>query len=263
MKLQNITKEQKRFYKQYGYIPSLENNQSNPQTKNSILCVRFGEKYGIEYVEKLRNMVDRHLSEPYEFVCLTDDPHNLPGVKNIFQPNSKYIRGWWHKIHMFNPELPLNENILYFDLDVVIHGNIDKLMNQINLGFFGIQDFNRKFHKNWKYLNSSVMGWKHGTQKKIWEDFCINPTEAMRLPGDQDFIWKVAKHKIKFWPVNWIQSYKWEVRSKEELHMVNGKRQFKESRHDIDIHPECCISVFHGDPKPDEVKDKFVIDNWR
>jgi hypothetical protein len=107
------------------------------------------------------------------------------------------------------------------------------------------------------------MCWTHGTQSHIWNKFKENPREAQILPGDQDWIWKTSRDRIKFWPEEWIQSYKWEIRSRDDLVMLNGKRQFKESNHSIEPSPECCVTVFHGDPKPQDVKDKFVVDNWK
>lgn len=243
---------------------AIELMQANPgQPIVTILCVRFGNKYGREYVERLRNMVARHMTLPYEIVCLTDDQHPIDGVRSIVQPSANYAKGWWHKVHMFDPGLPIRGRILYFDLDVVIHNNIDRLATFLPAQFVGIHDFNRKFYANWINLNSSVMAWTHGTQSHIWNQFKNNPKDAMRLPGDQDWIWKTSKDRIKFWPKEWIQSYKWEIRSKEELVVLNGKRQFKEVRHDIVPHPECCVAVFHGDPNPCAVNDQFVIDNWK
>jgi hypothetical protein len=230
--------------------------------KITVLCVRFGNRYGREYVERLRNMVSRQLNIPYEFVCLTDDHTPIENVRTIYQPNANYLKGWWHKVHMFDPDLQLSGRILYFDLDVVIHNNLDKLAKFATNDFVGIHDFNRAFYTGWKYLNSSVLAWNHGTQTQIWEQFKSNPREAQRLQGDQDWIWKLCKDRIKSWPREWIQSYKWEVRKREELTMINGKRQFRDEDHNVKIHPECCVTVFHGDPKPQDVKDKFVVDNW-
>jgi hypothetical protein len=85
----------------------------------------------------------------------------------------------------------------------------------------------------------------------------------MRLQGDQDWIWKVAKNRIKFWPNEWIQSYKWEIRSRDELVDRTGRRGFKTIRSDINPHPECAVAVFHGEPNPADINDKFVVDNWR
>lgn len=231
--------------------------------KPTILCVRFGTRYAREYVERLRNMVARNITVPYEFVCLTDDQKPIDGVRIVYQQNAGYTKGWWHKVHMFDPTLPFGKRILYFDLDVVIHKNIDKLLTT-NLGnFIGIHDFNRKFFANWSYMNSSVMLWNHREQNHVWESFKFNPREAQRLPGDQDWIWKQAKAQIKFWPKEWIQSYKWEIRSRDQLVVRNGKRQFRTEDHDIEPHQDCCVTVFHGDPKPQDVRDRFVVDNWR
>lgn len=229
----------------------------------TILCVRLGNKYGREYVERLRNMVSRHITVPYEFACLTDDQHPIEGVRSIVISDQGYAKKWWHKVHMFDPLMPLKGRILYLDLDVVISDNIDKLALFDTNSFVGILDFNRKFHASWKYLNSSVMAWNHGTQTHIYSQFTANPNEAMRLQGDQDWIWKVAKDRIKWWPKDWIQSYKWEIRSRDELVVRNSKRQFKTVRDDVVIPKNCSIAVFHGDPNPLDVQDKFVIDNWR
>jgi hypothetical protein len=263
----NWTKEQRQWYKENGTLHSSLTTVVLPKQSSSpiitVLCVRFGNKYGREYVERLRNMVSRHLTVPYEFACLTDDQHSIEGVRTIYQPNAQYPKGWWHKVHMFDPALPLKGRILFFDLDVVIHNNIDKLATFNTNNFIGILDFNRKFHASWNYLNSSVLSWDHGTQSYIWDQFKTNPKEAQRLQGDQDWIWKLAKDKIRFWPKEWIQSYKWEIRSRDQLTVMNGKRQFKSVDNNISIHPECSVAVFHGDPNPCVVQDKFVVDNWR
>jgi lipopolysaccharide biosynthesis glycosyltransferase len=164
---------------------------------------------------------------------------------------------------MFDSTLPIKGRILYLDLDVVIHANMDKLTGYHRDNFIGIHDFNRKFHPTWNYLNSSVLAWTHGTQSHIYEQFKQKPAEAQRLQGDQDWIWKLCKDKIKFWPKEWIMSYKWEIRSREELTVAQPTRRFKTVRHDVRPHPECSIAVFHGEPNPQDVQDKFVVDNWQ
>lgn len=259
------TKEQRRARK------ALERAAKEPQSEIvpvldsqvTVLCVRFGTRYGREYVERLRNMVARHLTIPYEFVCLTDDKQPIEGVRSIVQPNARYARGWWHKVHMFDPDLPIQGRILYFDLDVVIHANIDKLVDPNSTVFYGIHDFNRKFHANWHSLNSSALCWTHGKERLIWDRFKTNPQEAMRMQGDQDWIWRLSKDHMQFWPRDWLQSYKWEIRNRQELTVVQGRRQFRDDNHEIEPPAECCVTVFHGEPKPQDVKDKFVVDNWR
>ena len=228
----------------------------------TVLCVRFGDKYGREYVERLRNMVARHLSLPYEFACLTDDPTPIDGVRSIVQPSARYGQGWWHKVHMFDPSLPLQDRILYFDLDVVINDRIDKLVQNYTTEFLGIRDFNRKFHPTWNILNSSAMSWIAGTQNDIWERFLTDKTTALRMHGDQDWIWHVAHDKITFWPDAWLLSYKWEIRSRDEVNFAARPRTFSIVR-EVEVPAECCVAVFHGEPNPHNVQDPFVVDNWR
>lgn len=252
-------KAEKRALQEAEFLQSQTLTQPNSLT---VLCVKFGPLYHREYVERLRNMVSRHLTVPYKFVCLTDDRHPIDGVETIYQPHAGYKKGWWHKVHMFDPNLPLSGRILYLDLDVVVHDSINKLVTADGNQFYGIRDFNRKFYPSWQYLNSSAMSWVHGTQTRIWDEYKRDIVTAQKLQGDQDWIWKVAKANIKFWPDEWIQSYKWEVRSKSELDMKNGVRQFKTVNDNIRPNPQCCVAVFHGDPKPENIQDKFVIDNW-
>jgi hypothetical protein len=257
-----LSKEERKRIKEENRIRKTLENLNN-QEKITVLCVRFGTGYERIYVEKLRNMVSRNLSIPYEFVCLTDDKHPIDNVKSIVQPNGNYRKQWWHKVHMFDSNLPLSGRILYFDLDVVIIKNIDNLVLNIENSFYGIRDFNRKFHPNWQQLNSSVMSWIHGSQHDIYDQFLKNPNEAFKLYGDQDWIWKVAKNRINFWNDQWIQSYKWEMRNREDLISRDGRRGFKTVLSDTNIDKECCVAVFHGSPNPADVQDKIVVDNWR
>lgn len=207
-------------------------------------------------------MVSRHLTIPYEFVCLTDDPTPIDNVRLIVQPNKLYTKGWWHKVHMFDPLLPVSGRILYFDLDVVIHSNINKLVENYSTEFLGIRDFNRKFQPNWNSLNSSVLSWVAGTQSYLYAEFEKNKVMALRLHGDQDWIWQKSKSSIRFWPDSWIQSYKWEIRSRTDVDFQKTPKVFKTIA-TPDIPKDCAVCVFHGEPNPHDVLDPFVVDNWR
>lgn len=262
----SLTKEQRRLIKSQRRIEKDHNSflkRNQDPLPLRVVCVRFGSKYGRDYVEKLRNMVARHLTVPYSFYCLTDDKHEIPGVISLIQNNGGYSKAWWHKIHMFDPSLPLHGRILYFDLDIVIYNNINKLTEVGEFDFYGICDFNRKFYPKWNSLNSSVMTWIHGTQNEIYDEFCKNKMAAQRMHGDQDWIWRISKNKIKFFPYEWIQSYKWEIRGREELVDRTGKKGFRETKNHINLHPESAVAVFHGDPKPSMIKDRLIVDNWQ
>ena len=191
---ENLTKDQWRHYKKFGDLPEedlvVEKSPATVVVRSnvepiSVLCVRFGTRYGREYVERLRNMVSRHLTVPYEFFCLTDDQHPIEGVRSIVRPHAGYAKGWWHKVHMFDPGLGLYGRVLYFDLDIVIHNNLDKLVTGYGQEFLGIRDFNRKFNPQWNILNSSVMSWPAGLHPDIFTTFQSNPKQAQKFHNSQ------------------------------------------------------------------------------
>ena len=43
----------------------------------NVLCIKWGNKYSADYVNKLYSMVERHLSLSHRFVCLTEDTTGL------------------------------------------------------------------------------------------------------------------------------------------------------------------------------------------
>ena len=159
---------------------------------------------------------------------------------------------------------PLQGNILYLDLDIIIHKNIDELFKINPDKFMIIRDFNRCRMKDWNVCNSSVMRWKTGTMNYLWDEFKANPGRVMGSnPGDQDWITKRARanEHINFWPDDWIRSYKWEMIGLKNTNKREGGK-FIFTRPPV-VKTENRVAVFHGEPKPFNCGDQFVIDNWK
>lgn len=73
----------------------------------TVACVRWGRKYGPEYVQRLASGVRRNLSNrDYKFVCFTDDVGALEGMVGVeARPLGERFRewvGWWHKAFLFS-----------------------------------------------------------------------------------------------------------------------------------------------------------------
>ena len=230
---------------------------------NHVVCVKWGSKYSAKYVNVLKNMVARHTTVAYKFSCLTDDATDLdPEINVIKLPKDPWIKTWWSKLWMFAPEMPLEGNILYFDLDVVIFDNIDELFT-FQGKFNIIRDFNRCRIKDWKLSNSSCMKWQTGTMNYLWTEFKDRwHTVMQQNHGDQDWITKMATKDISWFPDEWIRSYKWEMIGLKDTKLLtkDGKKFFRKP---VDIHPGNKVAVFHGSPNPNECADRFVVDNWK
>ena len=230
---------------------------------NHIVCVKWGNKYISQYANVLYSMIKRHITVPFEFHCITDDIIGLdPHIKTIKLPNDPIIKIWWSKLWMFGSHFPLQGNILYFDLDLIIFKNIDQLFTYNTDKFMIIRDFNRCRIKDWKLCNSSVMRWKTGSMNYLWDDFKQNPSHVMgNNHGDQDWITARAKKDINWWPDEWMRSYKWEMIGFKDTKARRGPKYIFDRP--PKIIEQNCVAVFHGDPKPFNCGDQFVLDNWK
>lgn len=229
----------------------------------NVICLKHGNKYGADYVNKLYNMVQRHLTLEHRFVCFTENPTGLDsGIEIMTLPESRRIQGWWWKPYIFkHGHFPSGDVNLFFDLDMVIVDNIDKLATYMPDKFVGLEDVGRVFRKYPQKLGSAVLKWPSNHFHDIWDKMEMDPTSVIRFRGDQDWIWSLHRDNINFFPELWIQSYKWEIRSKSELIYNGSKYVFKDIRNP-NINPETAVIAFHGTPNPEDVQDPIIVDNW-
>ena len=204
-----------------------------------VTCVYWGDKYPVEYVHKLKAMVEKRLHIEHDFICLSD--RDIEGI-NTKRLEMK-VEGWWNKISLFMPwSFPYGARILYLDLDVVVTGDLNTLIYQwTDKALTMIYNFGP--NRSHAAHNSSVMMWTHGDSRVVDIYVQFNSKVASALHGDQCWIWRVLKDDIANWPKELIQSYKYDCRGKN-------------------INPMTRVVIFHGDPKPHEVKDNFVLQNW-
>jgi len=265
----NIKAKNKQAKKQVEVTPAPAPKPKavDKSNKNYIVCLKHGSKYSSQYVNVLSSMVARHTTLPYEFVCFTDDKRGInSNITTIPLKEGHGMHGWWYKPMFFDKNFPLQGNILFFDLDVIIHDNIDKLLTFNNTGFSICRDFNRSIRNDWNHFNSSIFKLYTGSLAYVYDEFVKDSSKWMRkFHGDQDWINAQVKDKgsqYQFWPDNWIRSYKWEMRDRKDLARINGYRNFT-NKAEPRIIRESCVAVFHGEPHPHQCEDDWVKENWR
>ena len=215
--------------------------------EHSVYCVNVGNRYSPDYVFKLKSMVERNLSIPHNFYCITDNPQNY----DFSIKADEGLDSWWNKISIFKYT---GKNI-YFDLDVIIHNSIDNL-------------FHKDFHMilpiwkvPWKakiikerpdlgtsYTNSSVMCWYN--EKKIYKKFMKDPEYYMfKYRGDDRFLFHETKHKTFNEKI--IYSYR------DGAHWKDDNDKFKYRK-------EYSIALFHQEPEiHDCIEHSIVRENWK
>jgi hypothetical protein len=230
--------------------------------KNYVVCLKWGDKYSSDYVNKLYNMVKRNLTIEYEFVCFTENPKGIDRNIVIKPLPVLPLTGWWYKPWFLSNQTDLNGTVLFLDLDLIVFRNIDHLFTyKPESSFVIIRDFNRQVRQQWDKMNSSVFRFRTQKYSHLFDDFFENHKSIVRrYQGDQDWMYANIKDHV-FWPDIWIQSYKWEMRGRETLGIINGKRNFR-SPGEPKIDTDTKIAVFHGHPNIHECNDKWPGDNW-
>jgi hypothetical protein len=95
----------------------------------NVICVKWGDKFSPEHVNRLYRMAKKNISLPFNFYCWTEDATGLYDEINIVPLDETLdLKAWWWKLTLFK-ENELNGVNLFLDLDVVIQNNIDHLFD--------------------------------------------------------------------------------------------------------------------------------------
>lgn len=227
----------------------------------TIICMKWGTKYGPEYVNRLYAMVRRHLRGDFDFVCLTDRREGIrPEVRclpipELTLPGGEPERGW-KKLTTFSPvlvdEYGLSGTALFLDLDVVIVDDITPFF-EVPGDFLIIHDWKRP----WRITgNSSVYRWQLGEHQQVLSEFLADQAKAKReFRNEQAFLSAVlhAQGKLSYWEASWCASYKyhcipaWPTSYWRDPFVPQGAR----------------ILIFHGVMNPPDALAGRSNGNWR
>ena len=229
-------------------------------------CVIHGNKYDWCYVERLYNMVKRHSTRPIRFHVFTEPDRYVPDhmIKHVLQDWPGIAgpkKSWWYKMQMLEPGR-ISGRLLYFDLDIVIVDNIDWMQGLDARYFWSIRDFRHLWRPSWKGMNSSVMLWDTTRFAWIWKEFQKNDVkiQARLFHGDQDFLNSVlTEHDLKFMDENMIKSWRWQIK---DGGMDMKTRIYRRPDEGSVLLPGVKILIFHGSPKPHDVHDPVIAQNW-
>lgn len=230
-----------------------------------ILCLKWGTKFGPEYVNNLYAGISRNTTVPFEFHCFTDDPSKLNPAVTTHPLPFNTLEGWWNKLYLFSKELPFarGDSIFFFDLDTLVIGNIDHFLKYKPSQLTVLRDFYTGLARSIQgrdNIGSGLMAWRHGDYSKIWEEFARDPESAIRSVyphGDQRWIQKHALAR-RYWQdvlPHTVVSFK--------VHCLQGPP------------PDAAIVCYHGRPAVHEsptarFKDwifqvtpqPWVLDHW-
>lgn len=175
----------------------------------TVVCVlRQGGKVGYDasWVNKLQKAAKRHLTIPFQFICLSDCDVDCNRI-----PLSELGNGYWSKLQLFRPGL-FSTPVLYLDLDTLICNNIDSLVKQClaQTKFIMWRD------PDYNISSSAIMFWSgdysniynsYIEKSAYYEDRYSQANQGPeRLIGDQAVISSLTDHIFinDLCPTNWI-----------------------------------------------------------
>jgi hypothetical protein len=242
----------------------------------NVLCIKWGKKYGPEYVNILRSMVSRHLHQAHRFVCLTDDAAGIDASVEVlpmpkvgfadFDNMELWARqhGWLKLASFARPLHDLEGPTLFIELDVVIVGELDSFFTPPG-EFIVIREWDKRDGTG----NTSVYRFTAGAHVDALEYFKQHSDEARReYRNEQQYIttFLARQGKMSFWPEAWCRSFK------RHCVRAHGLNLFLPPR----IPEDARIIAFHGKPNPPDaiagisgkwyrrvIPTQWVKDHWR
>jgi hypothetical protein len=208
--------------------------------------MKWGTKYGPEYVNRLYGMVARRLARPFRLLCLTDDPDGVRAEVEIapipaLPPTDQVKERGWAKLAAFSPAAAprLGETTLFLDLDVVVMGPLDPFFEHPG-AFPMIHDWYAPLQAAG---NSSVFRFRPAEAVDLFAAFAAQSRAiSRRFRNEQQFVSAFLREqgRLSFWPRDWCQSFRVSCLAPWPLRLWRTPRQPK----------DCRVLVFHGEPKP-------------
>jgi glycosyltransferase involved in cell wall biosynthesis/uncharacterized Rossmann fold enzyme len=219
-----------------------------PEAKSGVtfVCLKAGDAYGSEYVNILRDMIQRNMPAGtfFRFVCITDDIQGLAdGTEVIPLPDD--LETWWGKLYMFKRGLFRDgERLIFMDLDTVIIGGLHEIVSYKGQ-FATLRDF---YHP--QRLGPAIIAWEAGEfAASIWEEWVAQgkPRNPM---GD-------------LWWLNNLEQGRFPKKVDILQEQFPGK--FVSFKAHCDPYPPTGASVvcFHGQPKPENCATEWVSSVWK
>lgn len=224
-----------------------------------VLCMKWGTKYGPEYVNRLYAMVARHLRGEFQFVCLTDSSAGVrEEVRCLPIPELALNEGpgpdrAWKKLTTFGADLHgLRGTALFLDIDIVIVGDITPFF-ELPGEFFIIHDWKRP----WRVTgNSSVYRFEIGAHADILAKLRTEfPAIRRQFRNEQAYLSDEMHRqgKLQYWPAEWCASFKYHCIPRFPGNFFAAPK----------IPAGARIVVFHGVMNPPDALVGRANGNWR
>lgn len=233
-----------------------------------VVCSKWGDKYPIEYVNRLYQMVDKYLPAQFQFYCQTDDTHGMcPWIEQIplcdeYEPQYTRDTLWDRpKLKYFNPDFLEKDDIkIALDLDLIIHNSMKPLLDLFDdkplTGRSWWHNMEWEAKPEWRKRygarnNGGFYMWQGDQTKEIWDDLQQNKDRIFFCfqGGSDNFVTTRHLHLFDFLPASMYYSFNrgCEWPHDVERHVIRNKKII------------CVFNTDPGDPSNFDIHDAIKI----
>lgn len=227
-----------------------------------ISCVKWGDKFNHEHVNRLYIMCSKYFDD-FTFICHTDNGDDIYSSVEIRELDKDLeLDKWWWKLQLFDENRFRDSKFgkhIFFDLDIVIQDDPTILLDYIE------EDKLTMVKAYWKSYplenldmtnNSSVLVWE-GDLSYLWRKFTKDPEKYLFMyNGIDGFLTHECPDYIKNFGRGIIYSRLYGVDEKECFEPIGDNQPQK-----LFYKPEYPICIFNGWRRERGPDGNYWLDN--
>ena len=219
----------------------------------NFVCVctdRFPMKYAEILIKRFKDVTELD----FNYFCITDRPDEITDWATPIAPFKK-AEGWWNKCNLFSPDMP-DGTYLYMDLDIVIINNFDQEILWTLDNMSDIACVSDAIHWMGEKFSSSMMMFKAGSHKAIFENFIEN-VEMLHNREGGDQVWMGPQFNQMVYMDEKFPFLK------KNLKFHLGKQNGNNLQLPATLEPSIKLVDCTGNPKPDKLGNvPYIKENW-
>jgi hypothetical protein len=160
----------------------------------TVVTFWWGDKYPLDYVEKLYRGFERHLQQEHRFAVVTDKWVTWTKFQAwpLRDPELTKTKGCFARLRIFDPDWQhdrrIYDRLICVDLDTIVTGPLDHLFDRPEplVLLHGGNSLNPC------PFNGSIMMLRPGAHPEVWRDFTLEAAGAVKyfeFPDDQGWLW--------------------------------------------------------------------------
>ena len=200
------------------------------------ITLKWGTKYGPEYVNRLYRTIKNTYSGPFEFYCFTDNSKGIECRTYPIEmlPHFRSSIFTVCKLDLFN-KVPFKGPYVLLDLDVLVQKDLKPYFDQYNFSeprliFNHWTDPGRVYRSYFTsdcYVNSSFVTWDGDQFKWVYDKFIENKKIiSYKFKSFDKFLYYSSRKQLKFHPRKIVYTYSFGAEAPNDIEKYRYRPEY-------------------------------------